>query len=68
MGVDGKSTTTKFTGAKGGVVASYVTKYAVYKDEKIAHKTANLSGVMEIFDDLYEIIPTSMADVAGFKE
>lgn len=66
--VDGKSTTTKFTGAKGGIVASYVTKYAVYKDEKIAHKTANLSGVMEIFDDLYKIIPTSMADVAGFKE
>ena len=66
--VNNKSTTTKFTGAKGNIVASYVTKYAVYKDEKIAHRTADLKGVMEVYGDLYELIPTSMDDVAGFKE
>ena len=66
--VNNKSTTTRFTGENGGTVAAYVTKYAVYKDEKIAHKTSWLKGVMEIFNDLYEIIPTSMDDVSGFKE
>ena len=66
--VNNKSTTTKFTGAKGNIVASYVTKYAVYKDEKIAHRTADLKGVMEVYGDRYELIPTSMDDVAGFKE
>ena len=66
--VNNKSTTTRFTGENGGTVASYVTKYAVYKDEKSAHKTSWLKGVMEIFNDLYEIIPTSMDDVSGFKE
>ena len=66
--VNNKTTTTKFTGAKGNTVASYVTKYAVYKDEKIAHKTADLKGVMEVYDGLYEIIPTCLDDVAGFKE
>lgn len=65
--VGGKSTTTKFTGAKGNTVAAYVTNYAVYKNEKIAHVTADLLGVMEVYNGLYELIPTSMSDVAGFK-
>lgn len=66
--VNNKSTTTKFTGENGGTVAAYVTKYAVYKDEKIAHRTSWIKGVMEIYGDLLEMIPTSMDDVAGFKE
>lgn len=65
--VNNKTTTTKFTGKDGAVVASYVTKYAVYKDERIAQRTADLLGVMEVYDSLYELIPTSMSDVAGFK-
>lgn len=55
------------TGAKGNTVAAYVTNYAVYKNEKIAHVTADLLGVMEVYNGLYELIPTSMSDVAGFK-
>lgn len=66
--VNNASTTVKFTGEKGNTVASYVTKYAVYKDEKIAQRKADLLGVMEVYNGLYELIPTSMADVAGFKE
>lgn len=66
--VNNKSTTTRFTGENGLTVATYVTKYAVYKDEEIAHTTSWLKGVMEIYSDLYEIIPTSMDDVAGFKK
>ena len=66
--VNNKSTTTKFTGENGVTVATYVTKYAVYKDEKIAHRTSWIKGVMEIYGDLLEMIPTSMDDVAGFKE
>lgn len=65
--VNNKTTTTRFTGKDGAVVASYVTKYAVYKDEMIAQRTADLLGVMEVYDSLYELIPTSMSDVAGFK-
>ena len=45
-----------------------MTKYACYKDEEIAHVTADLLGVMEVYNDLYELIPTSMEDVAGFKK
>ncbi len=66
--VNNKSTTTRFTGENGLTVATYVTKYAVYKDEKIAQKTSWIKGVMEVYNDLYELIPTSMDDVSGFKE
>ena len=66
--VNNKSTTTRFTGENGCTVATYVTKHAVYKDEKIAHTTSWIKGVMEVYNDLYEIIPTSMEDVSGFKE
>ena len=66
--VNNKCTTTKFTGENGGTVATYVTKHAVYKDERIAHTTSWIKGVMEVYNDLYEIIPTSMEDVSGFKE
>ena len=33
--VNNKTTTTRLTGENGLTVATYVTKYAVYKDEKI---------------------------------
>ena len=66
--VNNKTTTTRFTGENGLTVATYVTKYAVYKDEKIAQKTSWIKGVMEVYNDLYELIPTSMDDVSGFKE
>ena len=66
--VNNKSTTTRFTGENGLTVATYVTTYAVYKDEKIAQKTSWIKGVMEVYNDLYELIPTSMDDVSGFKE
>ena len=66
--VNNKTTTTRFTGENGETVATYVTKYAVYKDEKIAHKTSWIKGVMEVYGDLHELIPTSMEDVSGFKE
>lgn len=66
--VNNKSTTTEFTGENGLTVATYVTKYAVYKDEKIAQKTSWIKGVMEVYNELYELIPTSMDDVSGFKE
>ena len=66
--VNNKSTTTRFTGENGLTVATYVTKYAVYKDEKIAQKTSWIKGVMEVYNELYELIPTSMDDVSGFKE
>ena len=66
--VNNKTTTTEFTGENGLTVATYVTKYAVYKDEKIAQKTSWIKGVMEVYNDLYELIPTSMDDVSGFKE
>ena len=66
--VNNKTTTTRFTGENGLTVATYVTKYAVYKDEKIAQKTSWINGVMEVYNDLYELVPTSMEDVSGFRE
>ena len=66
--VNNKTTTTRFTGENGETVATYVTRHAVYKDEKIAHKTSWIKGVMEVYGDLHELIPTSMEDVSGFKE
>ena len=66
--VNNKTTTTRFTGENGLTVATYVTKYAVYKDEKIAQKTSWIKGVMEVYNDLYELVPTSMEDVSGFRE
>ena len=66
--VNNKTTTTKFTGENELTVATYVTKHAVYKDEKIAQKTSWIKGVMEVYNELFELIPTSMDDVSGFKE
>ena len=63
----GKTTTTNFTGETGKTIAARITKYAVYADEQIAQKTADLKGVMQIFNGTHQIYPTSMEDVAGFK-
>ena len=63
----GKTTTTNFTGANGITIAARVTNYAVFKDRTIAQKTADLSGVMEIYKGTYQIYPVSLADVAGFE-
>ncbi len=65
--VGGKTTTTNFTGANGITIAARVTNYAVFKDRTIAQKTADLSGVMEIYRGTYQIYPVSLADVAGFE-
>lgn len=65
--VNGKTTTTNFTGETGKTVAARITKYAVYADEQIAQKTADLKGVMQVFNGTHQIYPTSMEDVAGFK-
>lgn len=65
--VAGKTTTTNFTGETGKTIAARITKYAVYADEQIAQKTADLKGVMQIFNGTHQIYPTSMEDVAGFK-
>ena len=48
--VAGKTTTTNFTGETGKTIAARITKYAVYADEQIAQKTADLKGVMQIFN------------------
>ena len=34
----------------------------------IAQKTANLTGVMEVYKGTYQLYPTSREDVAGFSE
>lgn len=65
--VGGKTTTTNFTGETGKTIAARITKYAVYADEQIAQKTADLKGVMQIFKGTPQIYPTSIEDVAGFK-
>ncbi len=65
--VGGKTTTTNFTGANGITIAARVTNYAEFKDQTIAQETADLSGVMEVYKDTYQLYPNSFADVAGFK-
>ena len=66
--VDGKTTTTDFTGETGETIPARVTRYAEFADEKIAQKTANLTGVMEVYKGTYQLYPTSREDVAGFSE
>lgn len=63
-----KKGNTDFTGAKGTTVTAYVTAKANFGTEKIAHRTADLRGVVEQYKDKKEVIPTSLADVSGFKE
>ena len=41
---------------------------AEFADEKIAQKTANLTGVMDVYKGTYQLYPTSREDVAGFSE
>ena len=66
--VDGQTTTTDFTGETGETIPARVTRYAEFADEKIAQKTANLTGVMEVYKGTYQLYPTSREDVAGFSE
>lgn len=66
--VGNKTTSTEFTGENGKKVTARITKYAVYKDETIAQRTASLKGVMEVYNGSYQIYPTSMDDVDGFKK
>ncbi len=49
-------------------MTAYVTAKANFGAEKIARRTADLKGVVEQYKDKKEVIPTSLADVAGFKE
>ncbi len=50
------------------VVTVYVTKYASFKDESfVAGKTADICGVIELYKEKVEVLPTSSADVAEFK-
>lgn len=64
--VGGKTTNTVFTDASGDSITTRVTNYAEFKDETIAHVTADLSGVMQIYGGVYQLYPTSFEDVAGF--
>ena len=63
-----KKGNTDFAGAKGTTVTAYVTAKANFGAEKIAHRTADLKGVVEQYKDKKEVVPTSLADIAGFKE
>ena len=63
-----KKGNTDFTGKNGNTVVCYVKSSAKFKDGKIAHKTASLKGVVEIYKNKLEVIPTSSADVADFTE
>lgn len=65
--VDNATTNTVFTDASGDSVTARVTRYAEFKDETISHVTADLSGVMQVYRETYQLFPTSYEDVAGFK-
>lgn len=65
--VNKKTTSVNFTDDDGLPMVARSTNYAVYANEAIAIKKADLSGVMEIYKGAYQIFPNSMEDVAGFK-
>lgn len=65
--VNNTTTNTPFTDASGDSILARVTKYAEFKDEAIAHVTADLSGVMQVYNGDYQIFPTSFEDVSGFS-
>lgn len=66
--VDNKGTSVNFTDDTGAkIIARTAGPDAVFANEKIAQRTANLSGIMEIYKKDYQLFPTSMKDVAGFK-
>ena len=39
---------------------------AEFADQPIGHVTADLSGVMQVYNGSYQIFPTSFEDVSGF--
>lgn len=65
--VNKKTTSVNFTDDEGLPMVARSTNYAVFADEAIAIKKADLSGIMEIYKGAYQIFPNSMEDVAGFK-
>ena len=64
--VGGETTNTVFTDAAGDKVTARVTSYAEFADLTIEHVTADLSGVMQVYNGTYQLFPTSNGDVAGF--
>ena len=64
--VGGETTNTVFTDAAGNKVTARVTSYAEFADQTIEHVTADLSGVMQVYNGTYQLFPTSNEDVAGF--
>ena len=65
--VAGKTTTTNFTGETGKTIAARITKYAVYADEQIAQKTADLKGVMQVFNGTHQIYPPAWRTLQASK-
>lgn len=65
--VNKKTTSVNFTDDENLPMVARSTNYAVFADEAIAIKKADLSGIMEIYKGAYQIFPNSMEDVAGFK-
>lgn len=65
--VNNKTTSVNFTDDVGLPMVARSTKYAVFANQTVAIKKANLSGIMEIYKGAYQIFPNSMEDVAGFK-
>ncbi len=65
--VGGKTTNTEFTDASGASIDARVTSYAEFADQSIGHVTADLSGVMQVYNGSYQIFPTSFEDVSGFS-
>lgn len=58
-----------FTGKNGTTVTVYVVKAAKFGTESFAASTTgDIYGVVELYRDKTEIIPTSSADVAAFKK
>ena len=64
--VGGETTNTTFSDASGDSIDARATSYAEFADLTIEHVTADLSGVMQVYNGTYQLFPTSNGDVAGF--
>lgn len=64
--VNKKTTSVNFTDDAELPMVARTTNHAVFANEAIAIKKADLSGIMEIYKGGYQIFP-NMEDVAGFK-
>lgn len=64
--VGGETTNTTFSDASGDSIDARATSYAEFADLTIEHVTADLSGVMQVYNGTYQLFPTSNEDVAGF--